>query len=539
MAVEPGSRNPTRFGISRQSLDEIQGIAILFVGSVCFLALFSANKPSNLIGPSGAFLAKWLTFVVGRIVAYFVPSVLLLWGVSRFRGIGWTHPLFRIVGLLLVVVAGCGLLYQMGYDLGRFSSSQNERDYVSFQWSGVLGAFLVSSGGLNIPRYIGTTGAYLAFGSLSAIGILLATNFLFYSFFVSLWQRLRHGREAISARVQRLVERGQKEKALPGAGRFRRSHSARVFGGGADDSTAAATDMPEAEQHELPSLVVESPIGHAVEVDDERDEEEEQNQSEVALSRPDQMALFAGYQIPSLDLLSAAPPSNESLSEKDIEVLSRTIEEKLASFDIEVEVTNVTQGPVVTLFELQTAEGVKIGRIVTLENDLAMALRASRLRILAPIPGRGTVGIEIPNRKPTVVRLREILESREFQSQDAALLFGVGKTIDGKPYICNLAKMPHLLIAGTTGSGKSVCLNAIICSFLLRNSPDRLRLIMIDPKRVELSVYQGIPHLLAPVVNDPRKSAAALAWVLTQMEERYRQLAEMGLRNIDAYNALA
>jgi len=543
--AEASSRRPTRFGISQQALDEIQGILILFFALACILSIASAHRSPNLIGPVGKYLATFLLFAFGKVVAYAVPSILLIWGATRFRGIVWSHAVFKMLGLLLVVIPGCGLLAQIGYDMARFVPTQEESDFISFNWGGAVGGFLVSRPGVNLPRFLGQTGTYLTLSTLLAIGFLLATNFLFYSFFKGLWMRIRYGQEAVARRLGRWVEQFKVsgEQQVEDGSRFRRRHISRVFGGLSD--AVAELPPPSSEDRELPSLAMESAIAPTVAEGDleqeavEEEATEEDDKAEFEAGPSEQLDLFAGYQIPSLDLLTQSSPTNECLSEKDIEVLSRTIEEKLASFDIEVRVTHVTQGPVVTLFEIQPAAGVKISRIVTVENDLAMALRASRLRILAPIPGRGTVGIEIPNRKASIVRLREILESREFQGQDMSLLFGLGKTIDGRPYVCNLEKMPHLLIAGATGSGKSVCLNAIICSFLLRNTPERLRFIMIDPKRVELSIYQGIPHLLAPVVGDPRKSAAALAWVVGQMEGRYRQLADLGVRGVDAYNSLA
>jgi len=538
--TEGRSHGTNRWGVSQEALDEIQGILILFLALAFFLSLFSVSthRPTNLIGPVGKYLADFLIFVLGQAVAYAVPGTLVIWGVTRFRGVIWSHAIFKILGLLLVVTAGCGLLAQMGYDVSRLVPSQDERDFVSFKWGGAVGGFLVSPGGPDLPRFLGRAGTYLTFSTFLAIGTLLATNFLFYSFFRALWVRVRHGQEAVSRRLHRWTEGWKSSESQPSAPRFRRSRSSRVFGGPVELDESVP---PPPEPRELPLLAVESRVvEEAPEVEEAAETEDEENDPQSDLAEPaEQPDLFAGYQIPPLDLLSEPAPPTEALSEQDIDLLSRTIEEKLASFDIEVRVTHVTQGPVVTLFELQPAAGVKISRIVTVENDLAMALRASRVRILAPIPGRGTVGIEIPNRKASIVRLREILESPQFQGQSAPLLFGLGKTIDGRPYVCNLAKMPHLLIAGATGSGKSVCLNSIICSFLLAHPPDRLRFIMIDPKRVELSIYQGIPHLLAPVVNEPRKSAAALAWVVTQMEGRYRQLADLGVRNIDGYNAVA
>lgn len=537
--ADKNPQGPNRFGISQQSLNEIQGIAILFLALAFFLSILSVSiqHSPNLIGPVGERVAQFMIFLMGQFVAYVVPGTLVVWGVTRFRGVVWSHIVLKMLGLLLLIIGACGLLTGVGYDVMRYISDRAELDYRTFQWGGVLGAILITPQGVNIPLYLGRLGTYLALSTMLLIGILLATNVLFYNLFMAIGRQLRRAYDAVLRWADKWERPKRPASPVLGGGLFPRKTDPRILTGGLAAAEPDEGSSPE-EPRVLPSLAVESPIAHEAAAD-EGEEETEEDLEEAGLAQREQLDMFAGYQIPSLDLLTIAPPPEEALTEKDIAALSRTIEEKLASFGIEVRVTHVTQGPVVTLFELQPAAGVKISRIVTVENDLTMALRASRVRIIAPIPGRGTVGIEIPNRKATIVRLREILESREFQNQEAPLLFGVGKTIDGRPYVGNLGKMPHLLIAGATGSGKSVCLNAIICSFLLRNTPDRLRFIMIDPKRVELSVYQGIPHLLAPVVNEPRKSAAALAWVVTQMEERYRQLAQLGVRNIDGYNEIA
>ncbi|MCX8038582.1 MAG: DNA translocase FtsK [Candidatus Sumerlaeia bacterium] len=536
-------RPPNRFGVSQAKLAELQGLLILFLAAVSFLAILSVSiqRPSNFVGPVGEYLARFLMFLLGQFVAYIVPATLAVWGVTRFRNVEWPRIPVKIAGLVLLSVGACGLLAQIGSDWVAFEPTDAYRDMRSFDLGGALGAFLISDEGANLPRYLDRTGTYLTMATIVAMGLLLATDFLFYTFFAGLWRRFRSGQRAVVGQLGKWTE--QIKNIRPP--RTSATRGGRVFGGTLELGGIAAGGVPPS--RELPSLAVESPIGHVIAEDDKDAEAEEEDNgddeaaddSEDSLEQAEQMDMFDAYQIPPLDLLTPPVPSPEGLTAEDIEALSRTIEEKLASFGVEVKVVHVTQGPVVTLFEVQPADGIKINRIKTVENDLAMALRATRLRILAPIPGRGTVGLEIPNRKPSIVRLREILESRDFQGQESPLLFGLGKTIDGRPYVCNLARMPHLLIAGATGSGKSVCLNSIICSFLLANPPDRLRFLMIDPKRVELSVYQGIPHLLAPVVCDPRKAAAALQWVVCKMEERYRQLASLGVRSIDGYNAIA
>ena len=202
------------------------------------------------------------------------------------------------------------------------------------------------------------------------------------------------------------------------------------------------------------------------------------------------------------------------------------------------QVINVARGPTVTRYELQPSAGVKVSRIVSLSDDIALNLAAPGIRIEAPIPGKAAIGIEVPNREITMVRLREVLESPEFVQHPSKLAFAVGKDISGEPVVVDIAKMPHLLIAGATGSGKSVCLNSLIVSILYKASPEEVKLLLIDPKVVELSVYNGIPHLLIPVVTDPKKAAGALNWAVQEMVSRYKLFADKNVRDIRGYNEL-
>ncbi len=225
----------------------------------------------------------------------------------------------------------------------------------------------------------------------------------------------------------------------------------------------------------------------------------------------------------------------------DRDALTQTAEKlrsKLASFGIDGQVTQIRPGPVVTMFEFLPAAGVKVSRIASLSDDLAMAMEAMRVRIVAPIPGKGVVGIEVPNKQRQSVVLRELVEQDAFQKSPSKLAMCLGKDIEGMPYVADLAKMPHMLIAGTTGSGKSVAVNSMIVSLLLRASPEEVRFLMVDPKMLELSVYEGIPHLLLPVVTDSKKAAMALRWGVEEMERRYQLLADCGVRNIASYNKM-
>ncbi|HET6762051.1 MAG TPA: DNA translocase FtsK 4TM domain-containing protein [Longimicrobiaceae bacterium] len=239
---------------------------------------------------------------------------------------------------------------------------------------------------------------------------------------------------------------------------------------------------------------------------------------------------------PTTGLLDAAPPRDELKSRDALDALGKTLIEKLATFKIEGRVVGMTTGPVVTQFEVEPAAGVKVARIASLDADLALAMKATSIRIVAPIPGKGAVGVEVPNAEPEMVFFREVIESPTFRASKATLPLALGKDIAGKPYIADLAKMPHLLIAGATGSGKSVCVNTIITSLVYRHSPQTLRFLMVDPKMVELSIYNDLPHLRHPVVVDNNDAATVLKWAVLEMERRYALLSENGVRNLGDFN---
>ena len=254
------------------------------------------------------------------------------------------------------------------------------------------------------------------------------------------------------------------------------------------------------------------------------------------------MGTSSHYEVPSLTLLNDVPPDIGTDVEKarnEILASSAILEKKLSDFGIEGRVVQVLPGPVITLFEYEPAPGIKVSRIVSLADDLALAMRCVGLRILAPVPGKPVVGIEIPNLRRETIYFKDVMESDAFQQSDSKLNLAIGKDITGEPAVQDLAKTPHLLMAGSTGSGKSVGLNSMICSILLNATPDEVKMIMIDPKMLELSVYDGIPHLIAPVVTNPKKAAAALQWAVTEMETRYKMMAEKGVRNISGFNDLA
>ena len=266
----------------------------------------------------------------------------------------------------------------------------------------------------------------------------------------------------------------------------------------------------------------------------------EETKAEVEAASVESIEMAADtYKYPPLDLLTKDEFSNQGSIEAEMENTAERLVEVLRSFGVETRVVDISRGPTVTRYELQPSAGVKISKITNLADDIALNLAAAGVRIEAPIPGKAAVGIEIPNRTGKVVRVRDLLESPVFQNSKSKLTVALGKDIAGNAIVTDISKMPHGLIAGSTGSGKSVCINTLIMSILYKSTPEEVKLIMIDPKVVELAVYNGIPHLLVPVVTDPRKAAGSLGWAVMEMENRYKMFAASNVRDIDGYNRVA
>ena len=243
------------------------------------------------------------------------------------------------------------------------------------------------------------------------------------------------------------------------------------------------------------------------------------------------------YMFPPISYLKKSDSSKNGKGMEQLKETAMRLQQTLSTFGVKVTITDISQGPAVTRYELQPEQGVKVSKIVGLADDIKLNLAATDIRMEAPIPGKAAIGIEVPNKENASVGLRDLLESKEYKEFPSKLAFAVGKDIAGKVVVTDIAKMPHMLIAGSTGSGKSVCINTLIMSLLYKATPDEVKLIMIDPKVVELSVYNGIPHLLIPVVTDPKKAAAALHWGVAEMTDRYQKFADFGVRNLKEYNA--
>ncbi len=529
----------------------------LFLG-LCLATRDARDAVSEVLGSGavrnqggilGAVASAGLVAALGPVAAWLVPVLLLLWSWNRLR---LRPPGDLALGSALGAAAtllALGLLYLL-------AGGNRALAGVAGEWSGQWSA-----------RLLGRIGGELALGT----GLLIAGVVAFE--LTSPRSPLRLAAAALAARIlparKPRPKRGgepeapwEEEALASGAAaakaRGRRSPAeeedavARAFGAEPERSRPAESrprivGRREGEQRAEPLSIPfpqQPPRGEAAAERAGARPERRAAGDGAAAPGPSESGLRLGpalapaAALPPIDLLVRHDAKLEPIPESELLELSRVLERTLRDFGVEGKVSEVHPGPVITLFEYEPAPGMKVSQILNRQDDLALALRAQRIRIVAPIPGKAAVGIEIPNRVKALVSLREIIASPAFRDMRDSLPFALGKDVAGVPFTASLERMPHLLIAGATGSGKSVCVNALIVSLLYRRTAAELRFIMIDPKMLELTPYNGIPHLRMPVVTDPKKAAQALRFCVREMERRYQILAKHGARNIEAYNRL-
>ena len=476
----------------------------------------------NMVGVVGETVQRVLTILVG-VAAFFLPGLLLFGGLraSEWLSVGWAVRLSILMGgLLLVVPVGLGILGQDPEMVGRWGELAGPPLILAFGFLGAVLFILL----LLVILSVGTLGwnplGSLAHGMTQGTGVLArGVRGLF-----SLAERLRAWWDA---RSKDGLEQTPPMDLLGGDGE---SHPE----DGSADVTADAYDEarggPYEEQMEAAGQIVDREGGW--------DEEGDRGEKGDGGPPPDPFAErdLSETGLPPMDFMSAADDEHRHDMERELDALGEILIEKLRTFNVEGEIGGRTTGPVVTQYEVIPAPGVKVSKIANLDADLALAMKAKSIRIVAPVPGKGAVGVEIPNPEPEVVRLRDILDSPAYLRSRAELPLALGKDLNGKPYVADLRKMPHILIAGATGSGKSICLNTIITSLVYRHTPKTLRLLMVDPKMVELSTYRLLPHLRHKVVTDPRDASGLLKWAVLEMDRRYNLLSANGVRSIGEFN---
>ncbi len=452
------------------------------------------SQINNLGGVSGAYLADFLFHFLGYF-AYFLPLALLIIAWRLYRGsddeeLTWLDTVIKVGGFLAALVTGCGLAHLHGNTAG-----------LPFSGGGIIGEVFGSS----VMSGFGMIGASMIQTAVFLAGITLFTGLSW----IGLMDKVGKGMIRLGLWLQSKWDQ---------------------FG----DWKAGRKAQSEREVVRRNDAVVQKNREPIVIEKTEPVKEESQR-----ATKEKQMNLFDSLppgKLPPLALLDNPPSQVVGYSDEELEVLSRQLELKLADFKVKAEVVGVYPGPVITRFEVNPAAGIKAATIVNLSKDLARGLSISSVRIVDVIPGKPYIGIEIPNINREIVYLSEILRSVEFDKSKSPLTLGLGKSIGGKPVIVDIAKMPHLLVAGTTGSGKSVAVNSMIISLLYKATPEEVKMIMVDPKMLELSIYEGIPHLLAPVVTDMKEAANALRWCVAEMERRYKLMAAMGVRNLAGFN---
>ena len=478
---------------------EILGVFLLALAVFAGLSLFSYNpedpslnnqfsepqKTANLAGVAGSYLSD-LVFQIFGLTGFLWPFVLILFAVKLFRS---SEPSFTGVK----IASWTGLFLAVSGSLSLGLGKVNLLGGI-FDSGGAVGRLLAVTG----EKYLNFSGAATVFALGLVVSTMVITNLS--------WVELSRGCSQLCSAAWQSWSDFWKER------KKRRKERAK-----------------EAKKQKEPA----APVIFA---------QEAPAQENIPIVTQEKQEHFAfldsrgSYVLPPLSLLENPEQKEIKVDRESLLANAKILEKRLEDFGVFGKVVEVRPGPVVTMYEYEPAPGVKINKIVSLCDDLALALRAISVRIVAPIPGKAAVGIEIPNSIREPVYLKDILVTEEFSAAESKLTLALGKDIFGNPFVTNLGKMPHLLVAGATGTGKSVSLNSMICSLLYKSDPEEVKLLMIDPKRLELSIYDGIPHLLHSVVYDPKAAAQVLRWATQEMEVRYRLMAEKGVRNIERYN---
>jgi DNA segregation ATPase FtsK/SpoIIIE, S-DNA-T family len=487
----------------------------------------------NACGPVGATLAFALVWAVGFPAAFGAPLLAGAWSWNRLRDRPVPPLVIRSLLGSLIVFEVCTMLGLGGLDRHAWSGG----------W-GYAASFALRSA-------LGGVGSWIVAGALLGVTVLAASELGFHWLGHIVRGVLIAPISSIARSWRSWVEQGAAANSSPA--RASEPKRPRVVRAPAATATAAAATV-EPDANRRPRITAPSG-GRPTEAPEEQDEDQMSlpllpDRRIPAKPRPKPAPAVGktngqpvpppgpvpAEAFPSLSLLGLPVQQEDLMSAADLNAEAELLVAKLADFGIEGRVTEIHPGPVVTTFEFEPAAGVKVNQIVSREDDLALALRAQRIRILAPIPGKGAVGVEIPNRRRRTVYLREVLSSGPYETSDAALKVPLGVDVVGQPFVADLTRMPHVLVAGATGSGKSVCLNAIITGLLFQHEPRTLQMVLIDPKMLELSAYNGIPHLVMPVVTEAKRASRALRWGVSEMEKRYKLMATCGARNIAAYN---
>lgn len=510
---------------------EVLGIFLLAAGIISVISLLDFNT-----GSIGLYIAKFLKYSFG-LGAFVIPLLMMIIGgfyIKKDHGIVYS---IRFWGLALLYISLLALLHH----------------FLIFENREILPESLANGGGLIggmllfiLRKFFGFYGAFIMLVALGLCGILIATTWSLYQAYLTAKERTQQGLSNAYEQIEKVGSFYNQEKDR----HFLRKYSNEdeqqlqednitVSGKPFIDNLLEQAAHQEAEEADY-KIKKEEPAYRPTESNGEpKNKPGNKGKGEETHSILEPETKFvAGYILPPLSILQKSANQADGKRAKEVANNAKILESTLESFNVKAKMIHISQGPTVTRYELEPAPGVKVSKIVNLADDIALSLAASGVRIEAPIPGKAAIGIEVPNKVLASVPLRDVLESNEFLKAPSKLIVALGKDIAGQTVTADLGKMPHLLVAGSTGSGKSVCINTLLTSILFKATPQEVRLILIDPKVVELTNYNGLPHLLTPVVTDAQKAASALRWAVQEMERRYEMFAAAGVRDIGRYNDL-
>ena len=533
---------------------DIVGIVYIATGIILGIAIYT-----SLAGIL-SLLAQRISDVVIGVGAYTLPIYLIYFGFQyiKTRGnIKLNKNFFGMTILVAVIMLTFGIINVQSLD-NQSDFFENIKSIINNNTRTLHGGIISYLICYPLYKIVGVLGTYIILFTFSIIALILIFDITLYDLGIKVYNK---GEKIRNNRSKKARERNEQQRTRENfiniveksEDEEKKRNEKEVFLSGVDKKIKILDFMKNSNENDDAPLQLKSEISSDIQIDNflekstqnhARKKENLDNDVKDVVNKEIQEHIsehkeIREYKHPSLELLKLNSNTKlNSIDKKELIENANKLEEILSNFGVDAKVTQVTKGPSVTRFELQPSPGVKVSKIVNLSDDIALGLAASGIRIEAPIPGKAAVGIEVPNGKQTPVFLREVLENDEFINSKKKLAFALGKDISGKCVVGDLSKMPHTLIAGATGSGKSVCINSLIISLLYKYNPDEVKLLMVDPKVVELNVYNGIPHLLIPVVTDPKKAAAALNWAVNEMTNRYKLFADSGVRNMESYNEL-
>lgn len=478
---------------------ELLGVAFLALGALGLISLAAGSA-----GAVGEFVRRTLSGLAGE-GRYLVPVAVGLLGVALLRERRQQDLRFRLYGGGGLVMVSLVLLDLWLLPMGA-TFRETLLNGLAGDGGGVLGAFF----SYILRRAFGVAGTYVILGSVTLACLALATSLSPGELSQKAGRKISRFASAVSRKTGEFlfteVKEEEEQVSLP------------VIIDGTEHVPVKAEPVPVSEPQQPPPVITDEKVPTRV--------------TQISLEE------VVTYKPPPVTLLTRVPKTRDGSGTRDIADSIKILEDTLESFAVRAKVTQVSRGPAVTRYEVQPAPGVKVSRIVSLADDIALVMAAPDVRIEAPIPGKAALGIEVPNKEISLVHLRELLENKEFTQSPSPLTVALGKGIAGQVVVADLTQMPHLLIAGATGAGKSVCLNTLIISILFKSGPEMVKFVLIDPKMVELTTYNDIPHLACPVVTDAKKAAATLRWLVREMERRYEALAMVGVRDIARFNSI-